>query len=102
LRGGTGRPDAPALLRSIEAANLFIVALDDDRTSYRYHHLVRDVLRAELHATDRKRELTLQHRVADWLESTGDTRGATVTSSRLDRLTGTRLAAGPVAADLLP
>ena len=32
----TGRQDAAALLRSIEAANLFIVALDDDRTSYRY------------------------------------------------------------------
>ena len=28
----TGRQDAAALLRSIEAANLFVVALDDDRT----------------------------------------------------------------------
>ena len=36
-----------------------------------------DVLRTVLHATDRKRELVLQHRTADWLESTGDTRGAT-------------------------
>ena len=49
----TGRQDAAALLRSIEAANLFIVALDDDRTSYRYHHLVREVLRAQLRAMDR-------------------------------------------------
>jgi LuxR family maltose regulon positive regulatory protein len=49
----TGRQDAAALLRSMEAANLFIVALDDDRTSYRYHHLVRQVLRAELRAMDR-------------------------------------------------
>jgi LuxR family maltose regulon positive regulatory protein len=73
----TGRPGAAALLRSIEAANLFIVALDDDRTSYRYHHLVRQVLRAELHATDRARELALQLRAAEWLESTGDTRRAT-------------------------
>ena len=73
----TGRPDAAALLRSIEAANLFIVALNDDRTSYRYHHLVREVLRAHLHALDRGRELTLQLRAAEWLESTGDTRGAT-------------------------
>ena len=73
----TGRQDAAALLRSIEAANLFIVALDDDRTSYRYHHLVRQVLRAELHATDRTRELALQLRAAEWLESTGDTRRAT-------------------------
>jgi LuxR family transcriptional regulator, maltose regulon positive regulatory protein len=73
----TGRQDAAALLRSGEAANLFIVALDDDRTSYRYHHLVHQVLRAELHATDRARELALQLRAAEWLESTGDTRRAT-------------------------
>ena len=49
----TGRQDAAALLRSIDAANLFLVALDDERTSFRYHHLVRQVLRAELRARDR-------------------------------------------------
>ena len=73
----TGRPDAIALLRSLDAASLFITALDDDRTSYRYHHLVRQVLRAELRARDRTRELALQLRAAEWLESTGDTRRAT-------------------------
>jgi LuxR family maltose regulon positive regulatory protein len=73
----TGRQDAAALLRSIEAANLFIVALDDDRTSYRYHHLVRKVLRTQLRNMDRSRELTLRLRAAEWLESAGDTRGAT-------------------------
>ena len=73
----TGLPDAAALLRSIEAANLFLVALDDDRTSYRYHHLVQQVLRAELHATDPAREVALQLRAAEWLESAGDTRRAT-------------------------
>ena len=72
-----GRWDAAALLHGIEAANLFIVPLDDDRTTYRYHHLVRDVLRAELHATDPARELALQLRAAEWLESAGDTRRAT-------------------------
>jgi LuxR family transcriptional regulator, maltose regulon positive regulatory protein len=73
----SGRPDAAALLRGMEVANLFVVALDDDRASYRYHHLVRQVLRAELHATDPVRELELQIRAAEWLESTGDTRRAT-------------------------
>jgi LuxR family maltose regulon positive regulatory protein len=73
----TGRKDAAALLRRIEAANLFLVPLDDDRTSYRYHHLVQRVLRAELHATDEQRELALQLRAAEWLESAGDTRRAT-------------------------
>ena len=62
---------AAALLRGIEAANLFIVALDDDRTIYRYHHLVREVLRVRLRAMDRGRELALQLRVAEWLESAG-------------------------------
>ena len=73
----TGRPDAMALLRSMEADSLFIAPLDDDRISYRYHHLVRQVLRAELRAQDRTRELALQLRVAEWFESTGDTRRAT-------------------------
>ena len=98
----TGRQDAAALLRGIEAANLFIVALDDDRTSYRYHHLVREVLRAQLRTTDRRRELTLQLRVAEWLESTGDTRGATryfLAAGQADRALG--LLQERVAADLL-
>ena len=41
-----GRQDAAALLRRIHGASLFLVALDDERTSYRYHHLVLHVLRA--------------------------------------------------------
>jgi LuxR family transcriptional regulator, maltose regulon positive regulatory protein len=73
----TGRQDAAALLRGIEAANLFLVALDDDRRSYRYHHLVHQMLRAELHAADPERERALQLRAAEWLESAGDMRAAT-------------------------
>ena len=73
----TGRQDAAGLLRGIDAANLFLVALDDERTSYRYHHLVGEVLHAELRARDRERELALQLRAAEWLESAGDTRRAT-------------------------
>jgi LuxR family maltose regulon positive regulatory protein len=98
----TGRQDAAILLRGMEAANLFIVALDDGRASYRYHHLVRDVLRAVLHATDRKRELEVQHRAAEWLESTGDTRGATrhfFAAGQADRALG--LLQNRVVADLL-
>jgi LuxR family transcriptional regulator, maltose regulon positive regulatory protein len=72
----TGRQDAAALLRDIEAANLFLVALDDERASFRYHHLVRQVLRAELRSRDRAREQALQLRAAEWFESTGDTRRA--------------------------
>ena len=72
----TGRQDAAALLRAIDAAHLFLVALDDERASFRYHHLVRQVLRAELRARDRVREQELQLRAAEWLEAAGDTRRA--------------------------
>ena len=72
----TGRQDAAALLRSIDAASLFVVALDDERTSFRYHHLVRQLLRAELRARDRAREQALQLRAAEWFESAGDSRHA--------------------------
>ena len=72
----TGRHDAAALLHSIDSAHLFLVALDDDRTSFRYHRLVRQVLRAELRARDRAREQALQVRAAEWFEATGDARRA--------------------------
>jgi LuxR family transcriptional regulator, maltose regulon positive regulatory protein len=72
----TGRQDAAALLRRIDAASLFLVALDEDRTSFRYHHLVRQLLRAELRARDRAREQALQLRAAEWFELTGDSRRA--------------------------
>ena len=71
-----GRQDAAALLRAIGTAHLFLVALDDERTSFRYHHLVRRVLRAELRARDRAREHALQLRAAEWYEATGDPRRA--------------------------
>jgi hypothetical protein len=72
----TGLRDAAALLRRIDTANLFTVALDDERTSFRYHHLVRQVLRAELRARDRAGEQKLQLRAGEWFESIGDTRRA--------------------------
>src|SRR4029079_7613132 len=64
------------LLRGIDAAHLFLVALDDERSSFRYHRLVRQVLRVELRARDRAREQALQLRAAEWFEGTGDTRRA--------------------------
>ncbi|HRW42360.1 MAG TPA: hypothetical protein P5193_12490, partial [Microthrixaceae bacterium] len=42
------RGDAKAVLEHLERSNLFLVALDDRRTWYRYHHLFGDVLRARL------------------------------------------------------
>ena len=72
----TARQDAAALLRRVDAAHLFLVALDDERTRFRYHHVARRVLGAELRVRDRAREQALQLRAAEWFESTGETRHA--------------------------
>jgi LuxR family maltose regulon positive regulatory protein len=72
----TKQQDAAALLRGIDAANLFLIPLNDERTTFRYHRLVRQVLRAELRARDPAREQKLQLRAGEWFESTGDTRRA--------------------------
>jgi LuxR family transcriptional regulator, maltose regulon positive regulatory protein len=72
----TGRQDAAALLHRIDAASLFLVALDDERTAFRYHQLAHAVLQAELRARDRARALALQARAAEWFAAAGDTRRA--------------------------
>ena len=72
----TERQDAAALLRSIDTAGLFLTALDDERTSFRYHDLVRQVLCAELRARDEAREQGLHLRAAGWFEATGEPRRA--------------------------
>ncbi|ACV76844.1 ATP-dependent transcriptional regulator, MalT- like, LuxR family [Nakamurella multipartita DSM 44233] len=44
----TGRDDGRRTLEQLERANMFLVALDNQRRWYRYHHLFADVLRARL------------------------------------------------------
>ena len=70
----TGKQDSAALLRTLYSAGLFLVPLDKERTSFRYHHLIREVLHAELRARDRARERELQLRAAEWFDSAGDSR----------------------------
>ncbi|MGH3422194.1 MAG: hypothetical protein ACRDOD_21680, partial [Streptosporangiaceae bacterium] len=84
----TGRHDAAALLRRIDAANLFIEPADDERLTFRYHHLVRQVLRTELRTRYPDREQELRVRAAEWYESAGETRRAArhfLTAREMDR-----------------
>ena len=84
----TRRHDAAALLHGIDAAHLFLVALDEEQISFRYHPLVRQMLHAELRARDQAREHMLQLRAAEWYESAGDTRRAArhfLTAQQADR-----------------
>jgi LuxR family maltose regulon positive regulatory protein len=62
----TGRSDAAALLRRIEAENLFVVPLDDEREWYRYHHLFGQLLRRELRLTNPEVERLGHERAAGW------------------------------------
>ncbi|HEX5095933.1 MAG TPA: LuxR C-terminal-related transcriptional regulator, partial [Acidimicrobiia bacterium] len=68
----TQRRGGKATLEALDRANLFLVALDDRRTWYRYHHLFADVLRARL--ADEHPELipALHGRASDWFDAHGD------------------------------
>ncbi|MEZ4552811.1 MAG: LuxR C-terminal-related transcriptional regulator [Dehalococcoidia bacterium] len=67
----TGRADGAATLEGLERANLFVVALDDRRQWFRYHHLFSDVLRAHVN-NDAKYEVRNLHRAAsDWYTRAG-------------------------------
>ncbi len=67
----TGGVDGHAQLESLDRANVFIVALDDHRQWYRYHHLFAEALRARL-AGERPERASVLHRAAsDWYAAHG-------------------------------
>ena len=63
----TGTPSAD-LLKLIERENLFLVALDDERLWYRYHHLFAELLQSRLNHLYPSEKVELHCRAADWLE----------------------------------
>ncbi len=66
-----GQGDSLAQLERLERANLFLVALDNDRHWYRYHHLFADFLRERLRQTQPARWSELHRRAARWCEQNG-------------------------------
>jgi LuxR family maltose regulon positive regulatory protein len=48
----TGGSSGERILQELEEANAFVVALDAGRSWFRYHHLLADLLRLELRATE--------------------------------------------------
>jgi LuxR family transcriptional regulator, maltose regulon positive regulatory protein len=67
----TGSSNGQEMLERLERDNLFVVALDDERRWYRYHHLFADFLRARLHTENPKRIKELHCRAAAWCEQSG-------------------------------
>jgi LuxR family maltose regulon positive regulatory protein len=67
----TGQKNSQAILEALEAANLFIVPLDNERRWYRYHHLFADLLRQRLHHQQPDNVADLHIRASVWYEENG-------------------------------
>ena len=59
------------LLESLENQNMLIVPLDRERQWYRCHHLVGEMLRAELDRTEPEIVSRLHDRASNWFEANG-------------------------------
>jgi LuxR family transcriptional regulator, maltose regulon positive regulatory protein len=68
----TGRKDGQGMLERLETENLFVVALDDERYWYRYHHLFADFLRGRLRHETPELVGELHLRASGWYEENGN------------------------------
>jgi LuxR family transcriptional regulator, maltose regulon positive regulatory protein len=60
------------VLESLERSNLFVVPLDPNREWYRYHHLFRELLHAELERAEPDLVPELLARASDWCDAGGE------------------------------
>lgn len=67
----TRRVDSQSILEELERHNLFLIALDDERRWYRYHHLFADVLRHRLTERMSTSIDELHLRASSWFENEG-------------------------------
>jgi LuxR family maltose regulon positive regulatory protein len=67
----TGQERGNVRLEALEHGNFFVVALDDTRHWYRYHHLFAEVLSAHLLAEQPDQVATLHRRASEWYEQHG-------------------------------
>ncbi|HEX4683545.1 MAG TPA: LuxR C-terminal-related transcriptional regulator [Gemmatimonadaceae bacterium] len=67
----TGARDGQIMLEDLERKNLFVVALDDAREWYRYHHLFADVLQKQARLRDPDGIRTVHRRASIWHEAHG-------------------------------
>ncbi|HEX2912693.1 MAG TPA: LuxR C-terminal-related transcriptional regulator [Chloroflexia bacterium] len=67
----TGCADGQALLEKLEQSNLFVIALDDERNWYRYHHLFKEYLLRRLQQLQPEHIPLLHRLAARWYEAQG-------------------------------
>jgi len=65
-------PGSAAALTGLARSNLLLVPLDRRGKWYRYHHLFRDMLLAELHRVEPDLVPSLQRRAAEWYARNGE------------------------------
>ncbi|HEY2595040.1 MAG TPA: AAA family ATPase, partial [Chloroflexota bacterium] len=66
------RDDSAAVLAAMEQTNGFVIALDRRRQWYRYHHLYRQALQAELTRREPGRAREIHARASRWYEAQAD------------------------------
>ena len=64
------------ILKRLEGANIFVVALDDQGTWYRYHHLFQAFLQTQLQEATPERVASLHRAACEWHETHGFLREA--------------------------
>jgi LuxR family maltose regulon positive regulatory protein len=72
----TDQANGQATLEWLDHANLFIIALDDERRWYRYHHLFADLLRQRLQQAHPEYVPALHRRASTWYAQHGFTDAA--------------------------
>jgi LuxR family maltose regulon positive regulatory protein len=87
----TGETGGRAILETLDAANLFLIPLDDTRTWYRYHHLFGTLLRHQLERQAGAAGVAALHeRAGDWYAANGypeDALEHALAAGALDRAT---------------
>ncbi|MET0460072.1 MAG: hypothetical protein ABW195_12555, partial [Ilumatobacteraceae bacterium] len=66
------RTGSAVLLEDLSSRNLLVIPLDDRREWYRFHHLLGELLRAELARRDPSAGPLVHRRASVWAEATGD------------------------------
>ncbi|MGD9092478.1 MAG: hypothetical protein PVF74_06500, partial [Anaerolineales bacterium] len=67
----SGQTDSQSTLEALEAANLFLIPLDEERCWYRYHTLFADLLRQRLRRDRTNIEPELHRRASEWFQGIG-------------------------------
>jgi LuxR family transcriptional regulator, maltose regulon positive regulatory protein len=64
-------PGSAKMLEFLYGTHMFVAIVDDEAPTYRYHHLIKEVLQTELHARDPARKTRMHQAAAAYLVEAG-------------------------------